>query len=239
MYFILGGHWMMTSCGIILPTYPTYFEIYKTQETALKHTMAVSKRFNRALTRKWNRFIRMLLLKEKYKQCEAINMGNGQRCSKLTTWEFCTPHYKILKEFCNLYHLVSKKYKFPHVDVGTLAKVEYELREKYATQFRIPTDEEHRNWMNYLQSLFITEDTVNFPDCLYGKPSEYLHVFTSSTNNYDNWRRRSTSLCKSVKCLTKESIYVFYFNEHLCKQIESDFKKLEYLNLFVNMESQY
>ena len=94
----------------------------------------------------------MFLLKEKYKQCEALNMGNGQRCSKLTTYELCTSHYKIQKEFCNFYHLV-KNINFPmSVNVSTLAKVEYTLRKNYATQFRIPTDEGHQNWMDYLKN---------------------------------------------------------------------------------------
>ena len=124
--------------------------------------MVGMKEIRNTFVQKWNGFLQNLKLGEPYRQCAAINLGNGARCTKLTSHRLCTSHWKMSVEFCRLYHLVENP-KYLHVAEGVLAEVELDARLKYEKQFDIKENAEHAFWKQYLRRII---DVSKLKACL-------------------------------------------------------------------------
>ncbi|CCU55348.1 unknown similar to AMEV022 [Adoxophyes honmai entomopoxvirus 'L'] len=140
--------------------------------------------FNLYLKWKINIFIDIIRPKNVNK-CSAIVYNKP--CNKLSKYKYCKSHYKIMKEYCALYHYWDKKYEYPDMNISDLIDVEIEMRYNYTRIFNIKNDFNHSKWILFLNSEkeknYYNNIDIEYTDIIinsyYLKFVEYLNLETN------------------------------------------------------------
>ncbi|CCU56244.1 unknown similar to AMEV022 [Mythimna separata entomopoxvirus 'L'] len=82
---------------------------------------------------------------------KCIAIVYDRKCNELTKYKYCYNHYKIMKEYCNLYHYWNNRYKYQDVELYNLIDTEIKMRKQYEYIFNLYLDYNHNKWIKFLE----------------------------------------------------------------------------------------
>lgn len=193
------------------------------------------------------------LLKKKFqsvKKClafdfDATTNDYTKSCRKITKFQYCKTHYKLMIESCNKYHFFNKFFS-SNISEAVVIESELHCRRVYCKRFNIILDVGHAFWEDKLQKrLWEIENQAQImnhylkDDIFYGIPSLFdvknsiynLEIGVLLENdmkdseyfNHEGWNRSDSKL-------SKYKMNLYLFDMFLSR---SSLNKINYLNCFL------